>query len=127
MSTQITRISLATLTLVGLALAIMAGAVAPEREITLVASKMAFFQAGSNVPNPTIEVSPGRRIRLTFVNRDRGIEHDLSLPNLGLATPILPGDGSSRLLSFRAPDTPGEHEYTCQLHDRMMRGVLRVR
>ena len=88
---------------------------------------MAFYQLGSSVPNPTLEVSQGESVRLTFVNRDPGIDHDLNLKNLGLATPVVPGDGSSHTLRFRAPDTPGEHEYSCQLHGRMMRGTLRVR
>ena len=127
MSTRkLAPILLPAVILVGLALAMIAGATAPDLEITLVARDMAFYEKGKSVPNPTLEAAPGRTIVLTFFNLDRGVEHDLSLAQLGLATPVLPGDGSSEILRFRAPDTPGDHDYTCQLHDRMMRGTLRV-
>jgi plastocyanin len=127
MPTRKTRYALTLLAATGMALALMAGADAPEREIVLEARDMAFFVAGQSEPNPTLELAPGESIRLTFVNHDRGIDHDLTMRDLGLATAVLAGDGSSASLEFRAPRASGEHDYTCELHDRMMRGRLVVR
>ena len=112
--------------IVGSALALMAGATAPELRITLVARYMAFYEKGHDVPNPTLSAAPGQTVHIVFENLDRGVDHDLTVSALGLATPVLPGDGSRDVLRFRAPETPGDHDYTCELHDRMMRGTLRV-
>ena len=110
-----------------LAAALVAGAAEPTHEVTLVARGMAFHLPEGGGPNPAIEVGRGEPVRLILVNRDRGIDHDLALPSLDLATEAIPGDGRSVSLEFRAPETPGVHEYVCQLHGKMMRGSFIIR
>ncbi len=126
MGKKITTASLSALALVATALALMAGASAPEHEITLIARNMAFYTPDSDVANPTLKLAPREEVRFTFINLDRGIDHDLTVADLGLRSSVLPGDGSSMTMSFRAPAQPGRHEYTCELHGRMMKGTLLV-
>lgn len=98
-----------------------------ERTVTLVARDMAFFLPGADVANPRLVVERGERVRFVLVNQDPGMEHDLALPSLGESSRVLKDAGASTELVVRVPDSPGEHEYVCTLHARMMRGVLEVR
>ena len=109
------------------AAAMVAGASTPRHDVTLVARDMAFYLPDGTVPNPAIEVSAEEEVRLTIVNRDAGIDHDLAVDSLGVRTAAIPGDGSTGTIDFRAPRERGEHEYVCRLHGRMMRGTLVVR
>ena len=115
-----------TLVLLGtLGLAVMASAGdAPSREIVLETRDMAFYLPGNPVPNPTIVVTPGETVRIILVNRDRGMKHDVTIDSLGLQSQLLSGDGSSTDLVFRVPKRRGSFEYTCSLHQQMMRGLL---
>lgn len=97
------------------------------REVVLVAENMAFHRPDDPTPNPVIEAVPGETLRLVLINRDEGFRHDLQIPELGAETPFLDGDGSRAEIVIEIPDEPGDHEYECSLHARMMRGVLRVR
>jgi hypothetical protein len=117
----------------GVALVVQA-AVGPEpREVTLLARGMSFYLPDDPTPNPRLVVETGEEIRLVLRNEDAGIPHDVSVPfgNDGQgsrrATRELRGAGDTADLTFRAPDAPGEYEYVCTLHSRMMRGVLEVR
>lgn len=105
----------------------VADASQPINEYTLVARDMAFYLPGASVPNPQLVVPAEERVRLTMVNRDAGIDHDVAVESLGVASGAVHGDGSSTTLEFRAPREPGEHQYVCRLHGRMMRGKLVVR
>jgi len=109
------------------AAALVAGASQPRHDVTLVARGMAFYLPDGSDPNPRLEVPAEESVRLTIVNRDSGIDHDLAVESLGIATRAIPGDGSSTTIEFRAPREPGEHEYTCRRHGRMMRGTLVIR
>ena len=109
------------------AVALKASAGEPEREITLVARDMAFYLPEGGAPNPPLELARGESARLTLINRDRGIEHDLAVESLDLEIGAIPGDGASRTVELRAPREAGDHEYVCRLHDRMMRGRLIIR
>jgi plastocyanin len=109
------------------AAAMVAGATEPVHDITLVARDMAFYLPQNAQPNPPLEVSREAQVRLTLVNRDTGIDHDLAVVALDVETPAIPGDGGSTSVEFRAPREPGIHEYVCRLHGRMMRGQLTVR
>jgi len=93
----------------------------PDREITLVARDMAFFLPGDPTPNPTLRLAAGETVRLTLVNLDRGMRHDLVVEGLGFAVPHLAGDGGSADAVLRAPRAAGEHDYLCSLHPRLMR------
>ena len=109
------------------AAAMVAGATEPTHDITLVARDMAFYLPQGAQPNPPIEVAREEQVRLTLVNRDAGIDHDLAVSSLDVETNAIPGDGASATVEFRAPRQPGVHEYVCRLHGRMMRGQLTVR
>jgi plastocyanin len=106
---------------------LVADASQPTHAFTLVARDMAFYLADGGQPNPALEIPAEESVRLTMVNRDAGIDHDLAVESLGVASPAVPGDGSSTSIEFRAPREPGEYEYLCRLHGRMMRGKLVVR
>jgi plastocyanin len=109
------------------AAAMVAGATEPTHDITLVARDMAFFLPEGTTPNPAIEVGREEQVRLTLVNQDVGIDHDLAVSSLGVRSKVIPGDGAQTTVEFRAPRTPGVHEYVCRLHGKMMRGQFTVR
>ena len=103
----------------------------PEpREVTLLARGMAFYLPGDATPNPRLVVESGEEIHIVLRNEDRGMPHDLEVPEDGgdhKATREVRGVGDTASLTFQAPAAPGEYEYVCTLHARMMRGVLEVR
>jgi plastocyanin len=109
------------------AAAMVAGASEPTHDLTLVARDMAFYLPKGGGPNPRLEVPAQEEVRITLVNRDAGIDHDLAVNGLGVESEPIPGDGSSTTIEFRAPREPGEYEYLCRLHGKMMRGTLAVR
>jgi plastocyanin len=109
------------------AAALVAGAAEPTHDITLVARDMAFYLPQNAQPNPPLEVGREEQVRLTLVNRDTGIDHDLAVSSLDVETIAIPGDGGSATVEFRAPREAGVHEYVCRLHGKMMRGRLTVR
>ena len=106
-------------------------AVGPEpRQVTLLARGMAFYLPGDSTPNPRLLAERGEELRFVLRNEDRGMPHDLEVPEAGgdrKATREVRGVGDTASLAFRAPETPGDYEYVCTLHSRMMRGVLEVR
>ena len=110
-----------------LLLGVLAVAVTREepREITLVARGMAFYLANGDLPNPTITVKPGERVRITLRNEERGIRHDFAVPSLRAALDPL-GWNESSYVTFDAPDVPGLYEYWCRPHKMMMRGKIIV-
>lgn len=118
------------LPLLGLVLACGVGLSARTREeprtITLTARGMAFYVAGDPTPNPTLVLRRGEKVRLTLTNQDRGMTHDFAVESLDLATDPLLRAGTATSLVFEAPGRPGESEYVCTFHDRMMKGVLKV-
>lgn len=97
---------------------------APTRTLTLVAKDMAFYLEGLSEVNPTLELVSGEKVRLHFINRDRGIEHDLVLPQLALHTGKI-SFGESAVLEFRSAEL-GWFDYLCSLHPAMMRGKVAV-
>ena len=105
----------------------VANASQATHDLTLVARNMAFYLPDGDQPNPRLELPPEQAVRLTIVNRDFGIDHDVAVESLGASSVVVPGDGSSTTIEFRTPREPGEHEYVCRLHGRMMRGTLVVR
>jgi hypothetical protein len=103
----------------------------PEpRQVTLLAQGMAFYLPGDPTPNPRLVAARGEELRFVLRNEDRGIPHDLEMPQEGggrRATREVRGVGDTASLAFRAPETAGDYEYVCTLHSRMMRGILEVR
>jgi plastocyanin len=97
------------------------------REITLYARDMAFFLPGSAERNPTLRVLAGETVRITVINDEPGMRHDLSVAGLGATiAPIGTSVGSRGFATFEAPGLAGRHAYVCKLHSQMMRGVLEV-
>lgn len=109
------------------ALSLGAASGEPTFDVTLRARDMAFYLDGEARPNPVLELPAGRLVRLTFVNEDNGVDHDLSLPDLGVQTRVLPGDGSSQVLELRVPASAVTGTYSCSLHLRMMTAGFEVR
>ncbi len=118
----------AVLALLG-ALAISFGAASsePAFELTVRARQMAFYVGDDPRPNPPLVLPADRRVRITFVNEDRGVRHDLAIPDLDARTDLIDGDGSSRVLRFRTPATTGIASYLCTLHPTMMAAPVEVR
>ena len=120
----------------GIALAVQAATRPEPRTVTLLAQGMSFYLPGDATPNPRLVVERGEEVRLVLRNQDRGISHDLAVPDGDggrgepgelKVTREVRGLGESADLTFRAPEVKGEYEYLCTLHSRMMRGVLEVR
>jgi hypothetical protein len=110
----------------GLALSARTSSRLEPRTLTLTAHDMAFYVEGDPTPNPVLRVRRGEALRLTLVNRDLGMTHDLAIESLDVATRSLREVGATASVEFEAPDRPGETEYVCTFHDKMMRGVLRI-
>ena len=97
-----------------------------DREITLVARGMAFYQVDEpGVPNPTITVKAGERVRVVLRNEDRGIIHDFAVPAIRAALDQTNWNEEEDV-TFDVPGTPGRYEYICRPHALMMRGQIVV-
>jgi plastocyanin len=94
------------------------------RDIVIVAKQMSFVAAGGG-SNPTIHVHAGERIRITLVNQDAGVDHDLAVPAWSVATRVLEGNGEASVV-FRVPERTGTTTYICSLHQSMMTGTIEV-
>ncbi|MDX1631599.1 MAG: cupredoxin domain-containing protein [Thermoanaerobaculia bacterium] len=114
--------------LVGLAVAVTALTDrSPVREMVLVADEMVFSVPGDPTPNPTLTAVTGERIRLVLDNRDRGVVHDLAVPDPAFRMERLEADpGTRTAVEIRVPDRPGRYRYLCTYHSRMMTGILVV-
>ena len=98
----------------------------PEpREIRLVAKGMAFYLEGVDVPNPTIVVKPGERVRIVLNNQDRGLRHDFAVPALSEALEPISWNQSDDVV-LDVPAEPGIYDYWCRPHMTMMRGKIQV-
>ena len=95
-----------------------------RREIVIVAKQMAFFDS-DGVRNPTIQVKPGERIMISFINEDPGFSHDLAIPAWSVTTPLIAGVGNTSI-QFDAPTRPQKTRYICSTHALMMVGEIEV-
>jgi hypothetical protein len=99
----------------------------PDREITLIARGMAFYQLGDpTTPNPTITLNAGERVRVVLRNEDRGMTHDFAFPAIDEALDQIDWNEEEDV-TFDVPATPGRYEYICRPHMLMMRGQIIVR
>jgi plastocyanin len=114
--------------IVGLAVTVRAfTAGGAQRELVLYARGMAFYLPGSDAPNPTLRVTAGETLRLTVVNDDPGVEHDLEVAALDLdIAPLAKSAGSRGSATLKVPERPGRYPYVCTFHAQMMRGTLEV-
>ena len=98
----------------------------PAREITLVARGMAFFlESDPAIPNPTLIVKAGERVRITLRNEERGFTHDFAVPAIDAATDLINWNEDADV-TFDAPDRPGTYDFVCEPHALMMRGRIIV-
>jgi plastocyanin len=97
----------------------------PDREVVLVVRGMAFYVDGQDVPNPTIEVRAGERVRVVLRNEDRGLTHDFAVLALDRALDPIHWHETSAVV-FTAPSEPGSYDYVCRPHALMMHGRLVV-
>jgi plastocyanin len=96
------------------------------REITLTVRGMAFYLDGNELPNPTITLNAGERVRVVLRNEERGVNHDFAVPAMRAALEPI-GWNESSDVTFMAPETPGEYDYWCRPHMLMMRGKIVVK
>ena len=108
---------------VGATLAVRPGA--EPREIVLTAHGMSFYLAGSDAPNPTIQLRPGEYVRFVLRNEAAGLTHDLFIPHLNLALEPLAA-GAARAAVVRVPAASGTYPYICRPHAQMMQGTVVV-
>jgi plastocyanin len=92
-------------------------------EIRVVAKNMTYYANGAGDANPAIQLPPGRLVRITFRNDDRGMLHDFSIPAFGVGSGIVEY-GAEKSFTFRVPDRPAAATYTCTPHSAMMSGRI---
>lgn len=95
------------------------------REVVVVARGMSFYAADGTTANPTIQMAPGERIRITLIGADSGFDHDFAVTAWGVKTPMLHGEGRTSIV-MQAPETPGRAIYVCSVHASMMSGTIEV-
>ena len=96
------------------------------REITLTVRGMAFYLDGNELPNPTITLNAGERVRVVLRNEERGVNHDFAVPAMRAALEPI-GWNESSDVTFMVPETPGVYDYWCRPHMLMMRGKIIVK
>jgi plastocyanin len=100
---------------------------ADPREIALVARGMSFYLAdGPAIPNPTLMVLPGERVRFVLQNVDPGLNHNFAVKDWDLTMDEIKGEGVAAI-EVTIPETAGRYEYTCTPHAVMMKGTIEVR
>jgi plastocyanin len=124
---RVSRKAVAALACLLVALAMVpAWSWAPDREVVLVVRGMAFYtDSQPDIPNPTIEVRAGERVRVVLRNDDRGLVHDFAVPALDRGLDAIRWNETSEV-TFTVPTAPGSYEYVCRPHALMMRGKLNV-
>ncbi|MBI4476531.1 MAG: cupredoxin domain-containing protein [Acidobacteria bacterium] len=106
-------------------LPLLATARQEPREIGLVARQMAFYLDEDTAPNPVIRLKPGERVRLTLKNEDKGVLHDFTIRDLGVATATLKTSETASVV-FEVPRRTANYRYACRPHSKMMAGDVAV-
>jgi plastocyanin len=95
------------------------------REVVVVARQMSFYVRDGVTANPTLQMTPGERIRITLISADPGFDHDFAVTAWGVKTPVLHGEGRTSIV-IQAPAEPGKATYVCSIHASMMNGTIEV-
>lgn len=96
------------------------------REIRIVARGMTFVVADEGeTPNPIIRVRAGETVRVVLRNEAPGLVHNFEVPAWNLRTSQL-REGETTEVEFKVAADPGQYEYRCTPHARMMRGAVHV-
>ena len=77
------------------------------------------------MPNPRIQLRAGERVRLVLRNEAPGLLHDIAIPALDVQLEQMRA-GESRDVIFTVPAVHGQHEYLCQPHAAMMKGIVEI-
>lgn len=96
-----------------------------DRDVRLVVIDKTFYLEGQSLPNPTLKLHAGERIRLILRNEDEGMRHDLKIGAWNVAVPPIEGKGE-RALTFRVPDSRAVVSYACTPHSASMLGSIEV-
>ena len=91
----------------------------PIREIRVVAREMAYQVENLTDRNPTLQLTAGEQVRVTFRNEDRGMLHDFGIPALKVGTGTVPF-GTEKTITFKVPASPDGLSYVCTPHAAMM-------
>lgn len=91
---------------------------------------LAFIGAGGDIDgvvNPTLVANPGDIVSIQLINAD-GMQHDLTLEDLGVTTGELRQKNASASVTFTVPES-GTHVYFCSIPGHRqagMEGTLQV-
>jgi plastocyanin len=103
------------------------GQMPPARDVTLVATGMAFVLPDEpNAVNPPLTFRPGERVRLILRNEAPGMRHDVAIPAWDVAVDPV-GFGERAEVTFTVPADASRVDYHCRPHAAMMRGQVDVR
>ena len=97
----------------------------PIRDIRIVAREMAYHVENLSDRNPTLQLTSGEQVRVTFRNEDRGMLHDFGIPLLKVGTGTVPF-GTEKSITFRVPASTAGLSYVCTPHSAMMSGRIIV-
>lgn len=93
-----------------------------DRKIVLTAEGSTFLYQDQT--NPTIRVKRGDRIKIIFRNRDPGVLHAISIPDLDVSRKDVPWKNQ---VTFEfTPTSIGKYTYKCSHHLPMMKGTIVV-
>jgi len=95
------------------------------REIRVTARGMAFHVEDVAGLNPSVLLSAGEQVRLTFRNDDRGMIHDFAIPEWGVRTGNLEF-GVQKSIVFEVPRSGSGAAYQCTPHSAMMSGRILI-
>lgn len=95
----------------------------PVRDIRVVARDMAYHVENLSDRNPTLQLTPGEQVRVTFRNEDRGMLHDFGIPLLDVGTGTVPF-GTEKTITFKVPAASTGLTYVCTPHSAMMSGRI---
>ena len=90
----------------------------------IVDSKMAFIGVGGEidgVTNPELHVAPGQVVEVKLVDGE-GAMHDFAIPEQGVITKQITGQGSEASLVFKA-DQAGRYSYYCTIPGHRQAGM----
>jgi plastocyanin len=81
----------------------------------------------------TITVKAGSQVTLTFTNNDTGVPHNWAAYTDSTASTLIPGAKTAtctgpcqEVITFTAPDQPGDYFFRCDVHPTAMTGTLVV-
>ena len=95
------------------------------RDIRIVARDMAYHVETLSERNPTLQLTAGEQVRVTFRNEDPGMLHDFGIPVLDIGTGTVTY-GTEKTITFKVPAGSTGLTYVCTPHSAMMSGRIIV-